>query len=199
MDAVGPAICPHDEFLSLDAAMWRYFDPASPHVVTVDQGDAKVTLVPGVQGYGANGLVARRPIDFTDGTLILVLAEHVDQGGFAEDYVEITVDTLNSVSIGDGGGSINMTARVAGVNNRNTTAFDNASWWRIRHHASAGSMELDRSNDGVTWMPSFTAPFAAPTTSMTVSLMAATYSDGGNPTPGRVRFDRVNVTGPGCP
>ncbi len=198
-DALAPGVCPRDEFLALDSDVWRPLDPASPHTVTVDQGYATVTLAPGAPGYAANGLATLRPIDFTDATLVVVVSENVNQSGYAEQYAQLYIDDSNYVEISAGAGTTSMIVRLAGTIDRSDTTFDATTYWRIRHHASAGTMELDRSTDGVTWLPSFTSLFSVSTSSMRVSLLGGTYLDGGNPTPGRVRYDRISVTGPGCP
>jgi hypothetical protein len=73
------------------------------------------------------------------------------------------------------------------------------AFWRIRHDAAGGSMEMETSADGVTWFSQRSAAVTRLPTGVNVTLLAGIYIDVGVADPGTAYFERLKLSSASCP
>ncbi|HEY0101812.1 MAG TPA: S8 family peptidase [Pyrinomonadaceae bacterium] len=129
--------------------MWVVNDPASPTVVSEQNGQLEVTPQPNTSGY--NGLEMAGPFDFRDKTL-QVEVQPASQAGAVWTYFKLYIDDSNGLVFAVGANLFTCDSTINGVTDRTQLAWDaTIRYWRFRHDIDANTVSFDTSADGVTW------------------------------------------------
>lgn len=189
-----PVIDLSDDFNdnSLDASKWAVVTPSSPAVVSEQNQRLEVTLPPSTATY--NGVVSVATHDIRDKTVEVEVAQVVSQAGWAENFIQVALDSQNYYLISAGAGSMVFRSMVGGVNDQLILNYDPVAsrFWGVRHDATANTISLQTSSDGVTWTTRKRVTAGFDLTAVKFYLYAGAYGTG-NSNPGAAKYDNFQV------
>ena len=121
-------------------------------------------------------------------------AQPISQGGWCENFIEAVLDANNYFLINSGAGSLVLRSMVGGANDQTVLTFDATAhhYWRIRHNATANTINFETSADGNTWTTRKTAAVGFSLTSMRFYLYAGAWGTG-NGAPGAAKYDNFQL------
>lgn len=195
--------CLADMFLDnrIDAGTWDLWLPENePVSVVEDAGKLAIVLAPNV-GRVYNGIQSRGRYDMIDGH-VRVEVEPASQEVGVETNFSVEVDSTSGVEMSAYANRLHLVVHSSGgVSNSVAIDYDPVEhrFWRIRHDAAAGTMELETSPDGEAWTSRRSSVARRPPTGVIVSLLAGTYIDRGVPEPGTAYFSSLKLTSATCP
>jgi hypothetical protein len=195
--------CLEDLFLDsrVDAGTWELWLPENQPVSVVEEaGQLGVVLAPNV-GRVYNGIQSRGRYDMIDGH-VRVLVQPASQEVGVETNFSVEVDSSAGFEMSAYAERLHLVVHTSGgVSNSIAIDYDpiQHAWWRIRHDAAAGTMELETSPDGEAWTSRRSSTVSRLPTSVIVSLLSGTYIDRGVADPGVAYFDSLKLTSATCP
>lgn len=177
---------------SLDTSKWTVMYPGGNPPVTEESQQLKITLAPNTAGY--NGVYSNSTYDLTGRMVQVEVVQAVSQAGWCENLLELELNANNYFLIDAGAGSLLLRARVNGVNDQTSIAFDPGAHrhWRIRHNSTANTINFETSADGLVWITRKTVTPAFSLTSLKIHLTAGAYGTG-NSSPGAARYDSLKL------
>jgi hypothetical protein len=195
--------CLFDQFLDsrVDTGMWELWLPANePIVVSEQPGKLAIELAPDV-GRLYNGLQSRGRYDMLGGEAAVEVVPAAQEVG-VETTFGVEIDSTLGFEMSAYADRLHLVVHSSGgVTNSIPIDYDATAhrFWRFRHDAAQGTMEMETSPDGDTWTSRRSAALARPPTSIVVTLLAGTYVDRGAAAPGTAYFHRVKLTSATCP
>jgi hypothetical protein len=185
----------------VDTGMWElWLADNEPVTVVEEAGQLGVVLAPNI-GRVYNGIQSRGRYDMLDGNA-RVEVQPASQVVGVETNFSVEVDSSTGFEMSAYADRLHLVVHSSGgVSNSIAIDYDptNHRFWRIRHDAVAGSMELETSPDGELWTSRRSATVTRPPTNVIVSLLAGTYLDRGVDAPGIAYYDNLKLTSATCP
>jgi PKD repeat protein len=179
---------------TIDVTKWTVVSPSSTAVVSEQGQRLQIALPPHEAAY--NGISSNAAYDLRGKTVQLELAQAVSQAGWVENYLQVILDSQNYYLINVGAGSLLFRSMVNGANDQTSIGFDPAAarYWRIRHDATANTINFETSPNAVTWTTQKTVTPGFSLAAVKFNLMSGAWGTGNN-TPGTAKYDNFQLTG----
>jgi RHS repeat-associated protein len=177
---------------SLDPSKWSVMFPTGTPPVTEEAQQIRITLAPNTAGY--NGVSSNSTFDVTGKMVQVEVAQAVSQAGWSENMLEMQLNPNNTFLINVGGGNLLMRSRVNGVNDQTSIGYDSGAHrhWRIRHDATANTVNFETSADSTVWITRKTVTPGFALTALRIYLVAGAWGTG-NGAPGAAKYDNVKL------
>ena len=177
---------------SLDPSKWSVMFPTGTPPVTEQAQQIRMTLAPNTAGY--NGVSSNSTFDMTGKMVQVEVAQAVSQAGWCENLLELQLNPNNTFLMNVGGGNLLMRSRVNGVNDQTSILYDSVAHrhWRIRHDATANTVNFETSADSTVWLTRKTVTPGFALTALRIYLVAGAWGTG-NGAPGTAKYDNVKL------
>lgn len=176
----------------VDPSKWTIIFPTGTPAVSEESQQIRMTLAPNTAGY--NGVSSISTFDVTGRMVQVEVVQAVSQAGWCENMLELELNANNYFLIDVGAGSLLMRSRVNGANDQTSIGYDpvNHRHWRIRHDASANTVNFETSADGTVWITRKIVTPGFALTSLRIHLIAGAWGTG-NSSPGLAKYDNLKL------
>jgi hypothetical protein len=185
----------------VDTGMWNlWLSSNEPVVVSEDTGQLTVTLAPNV-GLVYNGVQSRGRYDMIAGDAQVEVEPASQDIGVETDFL-VDLDASLGFQMSVYANRLHLVMHTSGgVTSSMAIDFDpvNHRFWRVRHDPAAATMELETSPDGMAWTSRRSESLPRLPTTVTVTLLAGTYTDKGVDSPGAAAFFKLRLVSASCP